>query len=98
ASFRVPWSSAITAAIPSMLAWARASGWMVETSTSPPPGSVDAPQFTRRAAAAALLAGVLAALAMTSFAGASLWPAVGALVALYAFGYVVGSLLVAPVE
>jgi len=56
------------------------------------------PPDSWRATAAALLAGVLATIAMTSFAGAPLSSAVGALVAVYAFGYLVGALLVDRVD
>lgn len=56
------------------------------------------PRGSWRAPAAALLAGVLTTVAMTSLAGAPLSSAAGALVALYAFGYLVGSLLLDRVD
>jgi hypothetical protein len=56
------------------------------------------PHHSRRAPAAALLASVLTTVAMTSLAGAPLSSAAGALVAVYAFGYLVGSLLVERVD
>lgn len=56
------------------------------------------PPYNLRATAAALLAGVLTTIAMTSLAGAPLWSLAGGLVAVYAFGYLVGSLLVDRVD
>ena len=90
--FRVSWSSALTAAVPSILASARAS----HSTTDPVP--ITLPPYSPRRTAADLLAGVLITAAMTSLAGASLWPAAGAIVAVYVFGYVAGSLLVDPVD
>ena len=53
-----------------------------------------APSYGRRATAAILLAGLLAIVAMTSLAGAFPASAAGALLIVYACGYLVGSLLV----
>ena len=53
-----------------------------------------APSHGRRATAAILLAGLLAIVAMTSLAGAFPASAAGALMIVYACGYLVGSLLV----
>ena len=53
---------------------------------------------SRGATAAALLAGIVATVAMSSLAGAAPLSAAGALVSLYAFGYLVGCLLVDRVD
>ena len=90
--FRVSWSSALTAAVSSMLASARAT--VAKTDSVP----ITLPPYSHRTTAVALLAGLLIIAAMTTLAGASLWPAASAMVAVYVFGYVVGSLLVDPVD
>ena len=90
--FSVSWSSAFTAAVPSMLASARAS--VSKTDSVPIPLAPYSPRTT----AGVLLACVAVIVAMTSLAGASLSPAAGAIVAVYVFGYVVGSLLIDPVD
>lgn len=92
ASFRVSSVSEFTAAVSSRLASARASG------SSPAPGPMLLPAYSRRRTAAVLLAGVLTTVAMTSLAGAAPWSAAGALIVVYACGYVVGSLLVERVD
>ena len=86
ASLRDWWSSEFAAAVSSRAAAARAGGSMVHA-----PGS-------RRATATVLLAGVFATVAMTWFAAAPPWSVAGALIVVYAGGYLVGSLLVDRVE
>ena len=106
ASFRVPSSSELTAAVSSGLALAHASGSMFRASARPAPpggsttspGPMMRPRYSRRATAAALLAAALTAVAMTSLAGASLWSAAGALIVVYVGGYLVGALLIDRVD
>ena len=90
--FHDSWSSAFAEAWPSILASARAGG----SSTNPVPMTL--PPYSSAATAAAILGCALVTVAMTLLAGASLWPAAGAMVALYVCGYVVGALLVDPVD
>ena len=91
-SFRVPSSSELIAAAAAMLASARARDPILRASTDV------SPLQSRRATAAVLFAAVLASVAMTWFAGAALWSSAAALVVVYACGYLVGSLLVDPVD
>ena len=94
--FSVSWTSAFaaafTAALPSILASARGSA------STTHPESITLPPYSASTTTAVLLAGVVVTAAMTWLAGASLWPAAGAVVSVYVFGYVVGSLLVDPVD
>lgn len=65
---------------------------------SPAVRTVTRPAHNARVTAAMLLSGALVSVAMTSLAGAAIGSSVGALVIVYASGYVAGSLLLARVE
>lgn len=67
-------------------------------SSRPAPRRTGHAVYSRHATAAVLLAGILAASAMTWFAAASFWSALGALVVVYTGGYLVGALLVHPLD
>ncbi len=90
--FGVPWTAVFAEVVPSILASARAGN------PARRPVPIVLPPYDVRTTTVVVAGCVAVVAAMTSFAGASLWPAVAAMVALYLFGYVVGSLLVDPVD
>ncbi|MET0212533.1 MAG: hypothetical protein ABW292_06000 [Vicinamibacterales bacterium] len=79
-------SSDLAAAVSARLASMRASGPILQASTTHP-------SFSRLVTAAVLVTSVLTTVAMTSLAGVPSWSAAAALVAIYVCGYVAGSLL-----
>jgi hypothetical protein len=79
-------SSDLAAAVSARLASMRASGPILQASTTHP-------SFSRLVTTAVLVTSVLTTVAMTSLAGTPFWSAAAALVVLYVCGYVAGSLL-----